>query len=107
METNWAALEGVRGILALTVLGIHTLEKDSNFQIAINHAVSPVSIFIILSGFSCARGYATTNWNCQNVQIFYKKRFKRILPVYLLSTLIMIAFAHATNVSIFLDKHIR
>ena len=105
MEANWAALEGVRGILALTVLGIHTLEKDNNFQIAINYAVSPVSIFIILSGFSCARGYASTNWNCQNVQIFYKKRFKRILPVYLLSTLIMIAFAHATNVSIYLDKH--
>ena len=76
METNWAALEGVRGILALTVLGIHTLEKDSNFQIAINHAVSPVSIFIILSGFSCARGYAYELELPKHPKILQKKKIK-------------------------------
>ena len=98
-KKSWAALEGLRGILALSVLGIHTLDNDDNIKKAIFRVISPVSVFIILSGFSCGRGYATKVWNKQNIQAFYKRRFVRILPMYILSSSTLLVLKHITNVS--------
>ena len=98
-KKSWAALDGLRGILALSVLGIHTLDNDSNIKRAIFRVISPVKVFIILSGFSCGRGYATKDWNKQNIQAFYKRRFVRILPMYILSSSILLVLRHITNVS--------
>ena len=101
MESHWAAFDGLRAILALSVLGIHIPEFDFNIPIkdAIKHVIYPVPVFIIFSGFSCGRGYANKNWDAQNVFKFYKKRLKRIVPVYLLSYSISLYFKHVTDVS--------
>ena len=98
-KKSWVALEGLRGILALSVLGIHTLDNDSNIRKAISCVISPVNVFIILSGFSCGRGYANKDWNKQNIKAFYKRRFVRILPMYILSSSILLVLRHITNVS--------
>ena len=98
-KKSWVALEGLRGILALSVLGIHTLDNDSNIRKAISCVISPVNVFIILSGFSCGRGYANKDWNKQNIKAFYKRRFVRILPMYILSSSILLVLKHITNVS--------
>ena len=101
MESRWAAFDGLRAILALSVLGIHIPEFDFNDPIknAIKHVIYPVPVFIIFSGFSCGRGYANTNWDMPNVLKFYKKRLTRIVPVYLLSYSTSLYFKHVTDVS--------
>ena len=80
------SLEGLRGILALHVFLHHTdLIPPNEFYTA-----TVMSFFIVLSGFSCARGYAATNWNKISVLRFYRKRLVRILPVHLLEQALLL-----------------
>ena len=88
------ALEGLRGILALHVMFYHTNTIPPNEFFT----ATAMSFFIVLSGFSCARGYASTNWSIISVLRFYRKRLVRIFPVHLLAQGLLLSL-YMINVS--------
>ena len=106
MSQGWTPLDGIRGILALAVLGIHIPLKNEftrHVKNGIGVIIGPVDVFLILSGFACGRGYANKPWSIRAVVLFYQKRLCRILPVYLFAISIMRIFDHQTNVSKYLS----
>ena len=106
MSKGWTPLDGIRGILALAVLGIHIPLKNEftrHVKNGIGVIIGPVDVFLILSGFACGRGYANKPWSIRAIVLFYQKRLRRILPVYLFAISIMRIFDHQTNVSKYLS----
>ena len=106
MSKGWTPLDGIRGILALAVLGIHIPLKNEftrHVKNGIAVIIGPVDVFLILSGFACGRGYANKPWSIRAIVLFYQKRLRRILPVYLFAISIMRIFDHQTNVSKYLS----
>ena len=106
MSQGWTPLDGIRGILALAVLGIHIPLKNEftrNVKNGIGVIIGPVDVFLLLSGLACGRGYANKPWSIRAIVLFYQKRLRRILPVYLFAISIMRIFDHQTNVSKYLS----
>ena len=81
--SSWEVLNGLRGVLALMILWHHVpyIPEASLVPIAFSR---PTAFFIVLSGFSCARGYANKTWTVGSILQFYRKRFIRIFPLCLL-----------------------
>ena len=79
----WEVLNGLRGVLALMILWHHVpyIPEASLAPIAFSR---PTAFFIVLSGFSCARGYANKTWTGGSILQFYRKRLIRIFPLCLL-----------------------
>ena len=87
LKTNpstWDTLDGLRAILALHVLFIHASLTPGEFTACISQ-FSSTTFFIVLSGFSLGRTYATRDWNIASTFRFYLKRSIRIFPSHLLS----------------------
>ena len=106
MSQGWTPLDGIRGILALAVLGIHIPLKNEftrHVKNGIGVIIGPVDVFLLLSGLACGRGYANKPWSIRAIVLFYQKRLRRILPVYLFAISIMRIFDHQTNVSKYLS----
>ena len=106
MSQGWSPLDGIRGILALAVLGIHIPLKNEftrRVKNGIGVIIGPVDVFLLLSGLACGRGYANKPWSIRAIVLFYQKRLRRILPVYLFAISIMRVFDHQTNVSKYLS----
>ena len=94
------------GILALAVLGLHIPLKNEftrHIKKGIGVIIEPVDVFLLLSGLACGRGYANKPWSIRAIVLFYQKRLRRILPVYLFAISIMRIFDHQTNVSKYLS----
>ena len=81
--SSWEVLNGLRGVLALMILWHHVpyIPEASLAPIAFSR---PTAFFIVLSGFSCARGYANKTWTAGSILQFYRKRLIRIFPLCLL-----------------------
>ena len=81
--SSWEVLDGLRGVLALMILWHHVpyIPEASLAPIAFSR---PTAFFIVLSGFSCARGYANKTWTVGSILQFYRKRLIRIFPLCLL-----------------------
>ena len=106
MSNGWTPLDGIRGILALAVLGIHIPLKNEftrHIKKGIGVIIEPVDVFLLLSGLACGRGYANKPWSIRAIVLFYQRRLRRILPVYLFAISIMRIFDHQTNVSKYLS----
>ena len=79
------ALEGLRGVLAVHVLIHHTnVLPPYNFFTAM-----AMTVFFVLSGFSCAQGYAKTQWTVTTTLTFYKRRLVRLVPLHLLAQFVV------------------
>ena len=106
MSNGWTPLDGIRGILALAVLGLHIPLKNEftrHIKKGIGVIIEPVDVFLLLSGLACGRGYANKPWSIRAIVLFYQRRLRRILPVYLFAISIMRIFDHQTNVSKYLS----
>lgn len=72
-----AALDGVRGLLALLVVAWHTTEQVGVYWLQ-SPAKAAVAIFFVLSGYVLTRG-----WD-RRFGVFLVRRFVRLWPVYAL-----------------------
>ena len=81
------ALQGLRGVLAIQVLVHHVNSlPPHNFFTA-----TAMTIFFVLSGFSCAQGYAKLEkWDRTVTLTFYKRRLVRLIPMHLLAQFIAV-----------------
>lgn len=88
------SLTGVRAFAALMVFGYHAIHYLPGGELAFFGAgMTGVSLFYILSGFVLAWVYRPSD----NPGLFYRRRFARIYPAYIVAVLIAIAVAVATR----------
>ena len=81
--SSWEVFNGLRGVLALMIL-LHHVPYIPQAWLAPIAFSRPTAFFIVLSGFSCARGYANKAWTGGSILQFYRKRLIRIFPLCLL-----------------------
>jgi peptidoglycan/LPS O-acetylase OafA/YrhL len=88
-----ANLQGLRGIAAFLIVLYHLqplLNREYGLSLHSNFAVFGVDIFFVLSGF--VMFFSNAEPQPAGVQLFLAQRFFRIVPLYWLATLAIIAF---------------
>lgn len=111
---RYAFLDGIRGIAIILVMVFHVWQQSwmwptfyiGNFEIDLNHfavvGYMGVEALFVLSGFCLflpfAKACFTKGKFVFPVSDFYKKRLIRILPSYLFSMVILLAFDRAVNI---------
>jgi peptidoglycan/LPS O-acetylase OafA/YrhL len=93
------ALTGIRFFAAIYVVLFHSLpwlESHARVPISVrtfaSHGYLAVALFFLLSGFILAYSYESKIAGGSNRASFWKARFARIYPVYLLSLLLALPF---------------
>ncbi|WP_159085983.1 acyltransferase family protein [Flavobacterium faecale] len=97
-------LDYLRGISALAVISIHVLgfysriEGESTLKIVISYlakfAIFAVPCFVFISGLVLYKNYFTVN-----VCSFFKQRFSKILPMYIIFSFFYIILLASFNYS--------
>jgi len=98
-------IDFLRAISALAVITIHVTAKFaemptfSNLQLSVafidNFVGFAVPSFIFISGLVLYQNYGTLQ---TNILTFYKKRFAKIIPIYLLFSVFYIAYSEIGNI---------
>jgi len=94
-KPHYEILDGLRGVAAIMVLGIHTLEAyaipeygDANkYHQLLNHAYLAVDFFFVLSGFVIGYAY-DDRWGKMTFRDFMKRRIFRLHPMVVFGTLL-------------------
>ncbi len=89
-----AALDGLRGVLAMIVVVAHYFGEVPHGFAAVTFAWVAVRIFFVLSGFLMARIILENLANPGFFKTFYIRRACRTLPVYLVLLAIVFGAAH-------------
>jgi peptidoglycan/LPS O-acetylase OafA/YrhL len=91
-ESRLPALTGVRFLAAAAVVCYHfapsSLKTAALARGVITHGYMAVNFFFLLSGFVLAYNYADLQPSRQNRFRFWRARFSRIYPIYLLALLL-------------------
>lgn len=91
MAKRFVALDGIRGIAAISVMVFHvTSETDVTW---LHRAWLSVDLFFCLSGFVVAHAYGDKIAAGMGLGVFLKSRLKRLAPVYIVGTLLGIVAA--------------
>jgi peptidoglycan/LPS O-acetylase OafA/YrhL len=75
---HFAALDGLRGVAALTVLALHGLAAPFDFAYLVPHAHLAVDFFFMLSGFVIAYAYERRLLTSMSVKEFIAVRLIRL-----------------------------
>src|SRR3569833_296417 len=89
-KKHYPILDGLRGIAAVMVISMHTLEVfdgGSRFKLMINHAYLAVDFFFALSGFVVAYAY-DNRWDRMTQWEFYKRRLIRLQPMVIVGAIV-------------------
>ncbi|KAK5978462.1 hypothetical protein GCK32_017733, partial [Trichostrongylus colubriformis] len=81
-------LQGIRGAAILYVLMMHL--KPGIFRIGF----IGVDIFFVLSGFLITKILREREFSSASIRIFYVRRFKRIVPVYMLTVVAVYIYGY-------------
>ncbi|MDR1675518.1 MAG: acyltransferase [Tannerella sp.] len=91
-KPHYEILDGLRGIAAIMVLGIHTLEAyfvtdtvNGKYDQLLNHAYLAVDFFFVLSGFVIGYAY-DDRWGKMSIGAFLKRRIFRLHPMVVFGT---------------------
>lgn len=92
MEKKLNVLEAVRGAAALYVFLVHFIfmyfiDRTSIFSILFSFGQEAVILFFLMSGFVIQYSYIK---NKSNFKTYFKKRFFRIYPLFLISILFIL-----------------
>lgn len=82
-KNHYKILDGLRGVAAILVVGLHILEIFSGGDHAkqiINHGYLAVDFFFLLSGFVIGHAY-NDRWNKMSPGDFFRRRFIRLHPM--------------------------
>ncbi|WKD59955.1 acyltransferase family protein [Corynebacterium caspium] len=90
------ALEGLRGIAALGILSTHVAFQTGTTSALLARFDFFVALFFALSAFVLWRNYALLSpqklTNSATISSYYKRRFRRIVPAYLICVVLVLAF---------------
>lgn len=99
-QPRYAALDGLRGLAAYTVVVSHYVGSVSKGGPAYDgHTILEpllqagqvgVMLFFVISGFLMGALYMRTPWTNASARAFYVKRFGRVVPLYYL--LVVVSF---------------
>jgi peptidoglycan/LPS O-acetylase OafA/YrhL len=99
------ALDGLKGLAILAVVYQHLLSvkvvNHVHTSIVVGYGFLGVNLFFMISGFLLYRPYllGQRNFNSRlQALTFYKKRMKRIYPLFLFSLFILLVFVHRLDV---------
>ena len=97
--TDWDILEGLRGVLALHVLFVHSqlLPMNTNLGEYAGEVKMTTTLFLVLSGFSCGKGCASKEWNLSMILPFYRTRLIRIFPTHLFAQGLYLMYFYVSN----------
>lgn len=95
MKKRYDSLNGIRAYAAIAILAMHVLENSEYTDIATTFVAKVdllkwlVYLFMIVSGFSlCCGYYERILHQSISIEVFYKKRYKKILPFFALLVLL-------------------
>jgi exopolysaccharide production protein ExoZ len=96
LQERVAALDALRGLMALAVVCYHVGAWTRVFSGALRDAVVVLGVysvegFFVISGFCFFHLYADSAWNGRELRRFYLKRFLRIAPLYYVSVALSLA----------------
>ena len=92
----FAALDGFRGLLALTVAIYHTIWISTiNSSAFFNNGPVIIDLFFVFSGFLMFTLYARKLKDAASARSFLVKRFARLYPLHLFMLAVFVAFAAA------------
>lgn len=101
---RYNSLDGLRTIMCILIVAMHVLTNIATkptlycFMEVISYAGNFTLLFMIVSAFSMCCGYYTKfKFNNIDLNDFYKKRYIRILPFYILLLLITILVEPSKN----------
>lgn len=101
---RYDSLDGLRSIMCIAIVAMHvltnvTIKPTTNwFFNIILYSGNFTLLFMIVSAFSmCCGYYEKIKYNKINLNEFYKKRYQRILPFYVLLLLISITVEPSIN----------
>jgi peptidoglycan/LPS O-acetylase OafA/YrhL len=91
-KPHYGALDGLRGVAAIMILGFHVLEAyaTSRFDQILNHAYLAVDFFFVLSGFVIGYAY-DDRWGKMTFGHFMKRRIFRLHPMVVFGTALGVA----------------
>jgi len=89
-KTRYHALDGLRGVCALLVLGYHAFEKALPGRV-FAHGYLSVDLFFVISGFVIAASYEPRFAAGLGLRGFVAARLKRLAPVYWMGALLGLA----------------
>jgi len=94
------SLEGLRGIAAL-IVALYHLKIGTEYFSVIRNGYLFVDLFFVLSGFVICAAYANRLQTSEDLKPFLLRRFGRLFPLLVFSTL---AFVLASNAIVFAKK---
>ena len=96
-----AKLDGLRGIFSLMIVFLHYDKRLLPDFLADNFIIREswvfVEFFFVLSGFVISHNYYKLS-GYDNLKLFLKKRFIRLYPLLLFSTLVFLFFELFSNI---------
>jgi peptidoglycan/LPS O-acetylase OafA/YrhL len=104
-QRTFPALTGIRALLAISILLLHSNIKDASF---VPDALRPylsiglvaVSFFFTISGFVLMHAYGNrfqANVTKVNLKPFFQKRFKRLYPIYFIAMVALLILEFTLN----------
>jgi peptidoglycan/LPS O-acetylase OafA/YrhL len=104
-KTRYIALDGLRGILAITVV-FHHLSLLSN-SLFMRSAWLSVDLFFVLSGFVISMSYAEKIRTGMQFKDFYRIRFLRLYPLYFVGFILgLLPYFISKNVTLEFDINV-
>jgi peptidoglycan/LPS O-acetylase OafA/YrhL len=94
-NSHIAALDGLRGLAAIVVIVSHFTNGSGLFGGALGHGAGQVGVmlFFCLSGFLMSHLYLDRPFDLDHVTEFARRRFARVVPLYILAVLVSYALA--------------
>ncbi|NIG55440.1 acyltransferase [Chitinophaga sp. Cy-1792] len=88
-KPHYPILDGLRGVAAMMVVGMHVCEANSTsiMDMKINHGYLAVDFFFLLSGFVIGYAY-DDRWTKMSIGGFFKRRLERLQPLVILGMII-------------------
>jgi peptidoglycan/LPS O-acetylase OafA/YrhL len=88
-KPHYAILDGLRGVAALMVVGMHVFEAHatSHLDMIMNHGYLAVDFFFLLSGFVIGYAY-DDRWKKITIGEFFKRRLIRLQPMVIIGMIV-------------------